>query len=218
MGMWPPGRRRVGRSRVSPRRPAASTSVTWWRRLRGSTSTDVIDLRQLGVARCGLPRRSRPFRLRPPHDCAQGVGASPLTDWARRTGKVEMSRAQLATPKGTANLPTVLSAAEIDGLLDGSARAAASPARSISRSSGHRVALRQWDPGRVNYAVSNSTTSTTAGCSGSGAGVPRRIVPISGAATEAVSRWIREGRPNVVTSDTADPAVPQSGGSLADTA
>ena len=36
-----------------------------------------------------------------------------------------------------------------------------------------------------------------------GKGSKQRIVPVSEAATEAVSRWIREGRPSMVTSDTA---------------
>ena len=40
-----------------------------------------------------------------------------------------------------------------------------------------------------------------------GKGSKQRIVPVSEAATEAVSQWIREGRPSMVTSDTAKPSL-----------
>ena len=40
-----------------------------------------------------------------------------------------------------------------------------------------------------------------------GKGSKQRIVPVSEAAIEAVSQWIREGRPSMVTSDTAKPSL-----------
>ncbi len=130
-------------------------------------------------------------------------------DWARRTGKVETDpSAALTAPKGTANLPTVLSAAEIDGLLDGSARAAGEPGEVDLRDraviellygSGIRVSELC---GLELDDIDNSGVLRVWG-----KGSKQRIVPVSEAATEAVSRWIRDGRPSLVTADAATPSL-----------
>lgn len=130
-------------------------------------------------------------------------------DWARRTGKVETDpSAALTAPKGTANLPTVLSAAEIDGLLDGSARAAGEPGE-IDLRDRAVIELLYGSGIRVSELcglelddIDNSGVLRVWG-----KGSKQRIVPVSEAATEAVSRWIREGRPSMVTSDTAKPSL-----------
>ena len=130
-------------------------------------------------------------------------------DWARRTGRVESDpSAALTAPKGTANLPTVLTAAEIDGLLEGSARAAGEPGEVDLRDraviellygSGIRVSELC---GLELDDIDNSGVLRVWG-----KGSKQRIVPVSEAATEAVSRWIREGRPSMVTADTAKPSL-----------
>ncbi|MEC7375628.1 MAG: tyrosine-type recombinase/integrase, partial [Actinomycetota bacterium] len=111
-------------------------------------------------------------------------------DWARRTGRVESDpSAALTAPKGTANLPTVLTAAEIDGLLEGSARAAGEPGEVDLRDraviellygSGIRVSELC---GLELDDIDNSWVLRVWG-----KGSKQRIVPVSEAATEAVSR------------------------------
>ena len=124
-------------------------------------------------------------------------------DWARRSGVVASDpSAALTAPKGTATLPRVLTANEVDGLLEGSARSSDEPAieqrdRAVVEllyGSGLRVSelcgLRPADIGADGVARVW------------GKGSKQRRVPLSDAAAAAVAEWLDQGRSELATSDS----------------
>ena len=133
--------------------------------------------------------------------------------WACRTNQlVTDPSAALSAPRGTATLPTVLSAAELDSLFEGStaaqATAAAEPEielrdRAIVEllyGSGLRVSelcgLRHED-------LSGPSDSITVW----GKGSKQRRVPVSEPAAAALEDWISSGRPKMVTEVSPDDRV-----------
>ena len=150
VGMWPPGTSPPGssRSRIAPSTRSVyerdMAAAVAWLDEHGVIDPAAVGRRTLRAYLADLDRSGYARRT-----IAQGIGASPLLRLGATHGRVESDpSAALTAPKGTANLPTVLTAAEIDGLLEGRperwrARRGRSP-----RSSGRRVALRQWDPGK----------------------------------------------------------------------
>ncbi|MEM8705928.1 MAG: tyrosine recombinase [Actinomycetota bacterium] len=130
-------------------------------------------------------------------------------DWARRTGRVETDpSAALTAPKGTATLPTVLSTAEIDGLLEGSARSADDPGE-IDLRDRAVIELLYGSGVRVSELCGLSVDDVDGGdvLRVWGKGSKQRIVPVSEAAADAVRQWLRDGRPAMVTEQTAEPAL-----------
>ena len=126
-------------------------------------------------------------------------------DWARRAGLVDTDpSAALTAPKGSATLPRVLTAHEIDGLLDGSARSGDDPA--IEARDRAVVELLYGSGIRVSELC--GLTAKDIGDDGIirvwGKGAKQRRVPTSTAAAEAVAEWRRNGRPALVTDESPD--------------
>ncbi len=126
-------------------------------------------------------------------------------DWARRAGLVDTDpSAALTAPKGSATLPRVLTAHEIDGLLDGSARSSDDPA--IEARDRAVVELLYGSGIRVSELC--GLTAKDIGDDGIirvwGKGAKQRRVPMSAAAADAVAEWRRNGRPALVTHESPD--------------
>ena len=129
--------------------------------------------------------------------------------WAQRTGRVALDpTAALSAPRGSATLPRVLNAAELDQLVEGGPRSADSPEielrdRAIVEllyGSGLRVSelcgLRRGD---VSGPVGTITVW--------GKGQKQRQVPISEPASAALAAWLSDGRPSLVGEASPDDAV-----------
>ena len=129
--------------------------------------------------------------------------------WAQRTGRIETDpSAALSAPRGTATLPRVLSADELDHLIEGGVRSSDRPEielrdRAVVEllyGSGLRVSelcgLR-----RADLAGPKGTVSVW------GKGDKQRRVPISDPAADALARWMSEGRPALVTEGSPDDRV-----------
>ena len=127
-------------------------------------------------------------------------------DWARRCGLVDTDpSAALSAPKGTATLPRVLTAHEIDGLLEGSARSSGdSPA--IDNRDRAIIELLYGSGIRVSElcGLRTSDIGSDAVARVWGKGAKQRRVPMSEPAVEAVDRWVREGRPDMIAAETPD--------------
>ena len=131
-------------------------------------------------------------------------------DWCRRSGIVETDpSAALSAPRGTSTLPRVLTAAELDGLVAGNAKAAADPAEIQLRDqavvellygSGMRVS-ELCGLTTKSFATSADTVSVW------GKGAKERRVPVSDAARAAVDRWLRDGRHVVAVDHDAGDAL-----------
>ena len=133
--------------------------------------------------------------------------------WGCRTDRLTTDpSASLSAPRGEATLPTVLSAAELDNLFDGSttaqATAAAEPEielrdRAIVEllyGSGLRVSELC---GLGHEDLSGPSDSITVW----GKGSKQRRVPISEPAATALEEWISHGRPEMVTEVSPDDRV-----------
>ncbi|MEM9467649.1 MAG: tyrosine recombinase [Actinomycetota bacterium] len=124
-------------------------------------------------------------------------------DWARRTGLVETDpSAALTAPKGTATLPRVLTAHEIDGLLEGSARSADEPAIEAR----DRAVIELLYGSGIRVSELCGLAPSDIGDDGIarvwGKGAKQRRVPMSAAAVDAVAEWARIGRPALVTGES----------------
>lgn len=127
-------------------------------------------------------------------------------DWCRRIGIVDTDpSAALSAPRGTSTLPRVLTAAELDGLVAGNAKAAADPAEIQLRDQAV-VELLYGSGMRVSelcgltiksFAIASDTVAVW------GKGAKERRVPVSDAARAAVDRWQREGRHMLATGPDA---------------
>ena len=131
-------------------------------------------------------------------------------DWCRRTGMVDSDpSAALSAPRGTSTLPRVLTAAELDGLVEGNAKAAADPLEIRLRD--HAVVELLYGSGiRVSELCGltvQSFASVTDTVAVWGKGAKERRVPVSEGAHEAVARWVREGRPTLATDAAAGDAL-----------
>ncbi|MEO0493225.1 MAG: tyrosine recombinase [Actinomycetota bacterium] len=150
----------------------------------------LADLDRAGYARRTIARKASVLRR--------------YFDWAQRTGRVDTDpSAALTAPKGTASLPTVLTAAEIDGLLEGSARSAEESGEIDLRD---RAVIELLYGSGVRVSELCGLELDDVGDSGVvrvwGKGAKQRLVPVSDAAIDAVAAWVRDGRPAMVTSET----------------
>jgi len=129
--------------------------------------------------------------------------------WAQRTGRVDHDpSAALSAPRGTATLPRVLTAAELDGLVEGGPRSEDRP--EIERRDRAVVELLYGSGLRVSElcGLRRSDLSGPAGTiSVWGKGEKQRRVPISEPAALALAAWISDGRPALVTDATPDDVV-----------
>lgn len=133
--------------------------------------------------------------------------------WACRTDRLAADpSAALSAPRGAATLPAVLSAAELDGLFEGStaAQAAAAARPEIEMRDRAIVELLYGSGLRVSELcglrhedLSGPADSITVW----GKGAKQRRVPISDPAAAALQAWISRGRPKMVTEASPDDRV-----------
>jgi integrase/recombinase XerC len=176
------------------------SALTWFDEQRLTAPTDVHrrDLRlylahlsQQDYARRTIARKASVLRR--------------YFDWARRTGRVDTDpSASLSAPKGTATLPRILSAAEIDGLLAGSARSN-EPAE-IDLRDRAVIELLYGSGLRVSElcGLNVHDTGSTGVLRVWGKGAKQRQIPVSEAAQAAVANWLSAGRPALCASETSD--------------
>lgn len=129
--------------------------------------------------------------------------------WAQRTGRVAHDpSAALSAPRGSATLPKVLTAAELEALVEGGARSADTPAIELRD---RAVVELLYGSGLRVSELCGLTRDDFAGPRGTisvwGKGDKQRRVPISEPAALAVAAWIAEGRPTLVTDATPDDIV-----------
>jgi site-specific recombinase XerD len=126
--------------------------------------------------------------------------------WAQRTGRIQHDpSAALSAPRGTATLPRVLTASELDGLVEGGPRSEDRP--EIELRDRAVVELLYGSGLRVSElcGLRRSDLSGPAGTiSVWGKGDKQRRVPISEPAAAALASWISDGRPALVTESTPD--------------
>ncbi len=127
-------------------------------------------------------------------------------DWARRTNRVETDpAAALRAPSGASTLPRVLNAAEIDGLINGSAVADEDPAVDLRD---RAVIELLYGSGLRVSELCGLTVRAVARKSGSisvwGKGSKERRVPLSEPAKAALAEWLEHGRPSMKTPESPD--------------
>ncbi|MEM9521004.1 MAG: tyrosine recombinase [Actinomycetota bacterium] len=126
-------------------------------------------------------------------------------DWARRVDLIASDpSAALTAPKGAATLPRVLTAHEVDGLIDGSTKASGDPA--IDARDRAVVELLYGSGLRVSELC--GLTTADLGDDGVvrvwGKGSKQRRVPVSEPAAEAIRAWLADGRPTLANEETPD--------------
>jgi len=129
-------------------------------------------------------------------------------DWARRTGRVEADPSTaLSAPRGASTLPRILNHAELDALIEGSARSDGDPLidardRAIVEllyGSGLRVSeLCSLRPGDIDETASVATVW--------GKGSKQRRVPVSAPALDAIRSWLKV-RPAMASESAQSDAV-----------
>lgn len=129
-------------------------------------------------------------------------------DWARRTGRVEADPSTaLSAPRGASTLPRILNQAELDALIEGSARSDGEPLidardRAIVEllyGSGLRVSeLCSLRPGDIDETASVATVW--------GKGAKQRRVPVSAPALDAIRSWLKV-RPAMASESAQSDAV-----------
>lgn len=129
-------------------------------------------------------------------------------DWARRTGRVEADPSTaLSAPRGASTLPRILNHAELDALIEGSARSDGDPLmdardRAIVEllyGSGLRVSeLCALRPGDIDETASVATVW--------GKGSKQRRVPVSAPALDAIRSWLKV-RPAMASESAQSDAV-----------
>ena len=130
-------------------------------------------------------------------------------DWARRTGRTESDPAAgLSAPRGTATLPRILSASELDSLVEGTARSDDDPV----------IDLRDRTVVELLYGsglrVSELCGLTRADISPDydvvtvwGKGNKQRRLPVSEPAGDELKSWLERGRQTLVNSESPADAV-----------
>jgi site-specific recombinase XerD len=129
--------------------------------------------------------------------------------WAQRTGRVERDpSAALSAPRGTSSLPDILTAAELQALVEGGPRSADTPEIELRD---RAVVELLYGSGLRVSELCGLQRGDLAGPEGTisvwGKGDKQRRVPISEPAAEALARWISEGRPALVTDESPDDQV-----------
>jgi site-specific recombinase XerD len=129
--------------------------------------------------------------------------------WAQRSGRIDHDpSAALSAPRGTATLPRVLSAAELDGLVEGGPR---SEDRAEIELRDRAVVELLYGSGLRVSELCGLRREDLSGPAGTisvwGKGDKQRRVPISEPAAEALAAWIADGRPALVTESTPDDRV-----------
>ncbi|MEZ5243560.1 MAG: tyrosine recombinase XerC [Acidimicrobiales bacterium] len=129
--------------------------------------------------------------------------------WAQRTGRIDHDpSAALSAPRGTATLPRVLTASELDGLVEGGPRSDDRPEIELRD---RAVVELLYGSGLRVSELCGLRTRDLSGPAGTisvwGKGDKQRRVPISEPAADALAKWIREGRPKLVTEATPDDQV-----------
>ena len=176
-----------------------------WLESAGSNGPDQVNRRQLrkylahldasGFARRTIARKASAIRR--------------YFDWTRRRGFIEIDpSAALSAPRGESTLPRILSADELEVVLNGSARSGNPPAVElrdravveILYGSGLRVA----ELCGLNFEDLLGTGDTITVW---GKGSKQRRVPISEPAVAALSKWRDSGRDQLVTDESPDEAV-----------
>ena len=133
--------------------------------------------------------------------------------WACRTGLLATDpSAALSAPRGTATLPDVLSAAELDGLFRGStsAQAAAAAEPEIELRDRAVVELLYGSGLRVSELCGlrfEDLSGPVGQIAVWGKGSKQRRVPVSEPAAAALSDWLSRGRPKMVTEASPDDRV-----------
>ncbi|MEQ8840921.1 MAG: tyrosine-type recombinase/integrase [Acidimicrobiales bacterium] len=129
--------------------------------------------------------------------------------WAQRSGRIEHDpSASLSAPRGTATLPRVLTAAELDGLVDGGPRSDDRP----------EIELRDRAVVELLYGSGLRVSELCGLCRGDlsgpvgtisvwGKGDKQRRVPISEPAAAALAEWIADGRPALCNESSPDDRV-----------
>ncbi len=182
-----------------------AAAIEWLERI-GSTEPD-------GVTRLNLRRYLANLHTRGYARRTIARKASVLRryfDWARRTSRTGVDpTVGLHAPSGTARLPRVLKASEIDTLIDSPARSGESsePRQIRDRAvvevlygSGLRVA-------ELCGLTSDDVDLDEAALTVWGKGAKQRRVPLSAPAVDALRAWLTSARPAYVTGDTPDGVV-----------
>lgn len=128
--------------------------------------------------------------------------------WARQTGRIGTDpTASLSAPKGSSTLPRVLSAAEIDGLVAGSARSAESP--EIDLRDRAVIELLYGSGLRVSElcGLDRDDVGSAPVVKVWGKGAKQRQVPISEASRAAIAGWLADGRPAMTVAETPQEAL-----------
>ena len=129
--------------------------------------------------------------------------------WAQRTGRIDHDpSAALSAPRGTATLPRVLTAAELDRLVEGGPRREDRPEIELRD---RAVVELLYGSGLRVSELCGLRRGDLAGAAGTisvwGKGEKQRRVPISEPAAAALAAWIRDGRAALVTDATPDDIV-----------
>ena len=156
----------------------------------------LADLDQAGYAKRTISRKASVIRR--------------YFDWCRRAGVVATDpSAALSAPRGASTLPRILTGAELDGLVEGSARTADDPPEIQLRDqavvellygSGMRVS--ELCGLRLNDLAGHRDTLSVWG-----KGAKERRVPLSEPARRAVRRWVEEGRAGLLAADQPSDAL-----------
>ncbi len=130
-------------------------------------------------------------------------------DWARRTDRVVTDpSAALTAPRGASTLPRILSAGELETLIEGSSRADTDPEihlrdRAVVEllyGSGLRVSeLCGLGPSDIHADGATITVW--------GKGAKQRRVPLSEPSSSALQSWLSDGRPAMATTDSPPDSV-----------
>ena len=129
--------------------------------------------------------------------------------WARRTGRIDSDpSAALSAPRGTATLPRVLTACELDALVEGGSPSQNEPEIDLRD---RAVVEILYGSGLRVSELCGLRSIDLCGPAGTitvwGKGDKQRRVPISEPAAEALEVWIRDGRPAMVSPDSPDDVV-----------
>ncbi len=175
---------------LNERRAGGPTAIT-----RRDLRSYLADLDRNGYARRTIARKASVLRR--------------YFRWAQRTGRIDADpSAALSAPRGTATLPKILSASELDALVEGGVRSADSLA--IELRDRAIVELLYGSGLRVSELCGlsrNDIAGQTGTISVWGKGDKQRRVPVSEPAAEALAAWISEGRMELIGDHTPDDAV-----------
>ncbi len=130
--------------------------------------------------------------------------------WAVRSERISTDpSAALSAPRGNATLPRILSAGELEALVEGGARTTGDDPAVELRD--RAVVELLYGSGLRVSELCGLRRTDLAGADGTitvwGKGSRQRRVPISEPAADALERWLRDGRSAMVTDETPDDRV-----------